>query len=223
MAQALLASVPGEPADRPVSDPSVTSAGTVRVTYATPTAPDDGGSAILSYELQMDGGDGGDFTSIHGSSSNSMATHFTVSQGVLKGRTHRFRYRAKNAVGWGPFSAEASVLAADRPSRPDPPQFSSFALETLTVTVTASPDNGGTALLGTELWRDAGDDFSSVFVLVAGYDGASPTYGLTAVDGMAPGKTYRLKSRSFNAIGASVDSIAAYVAFGDVPGAPGQP
>ena len=224
VAHALLASVPGLPADVPVSDPSVTSSDALRVTFALPDAPDDGGSPILSYELQMDSGDGGDFISIHGFSPYSMATHYTATQNVSKGRTHRFRYRAKNAVGWGPFSAEASVLAASRPSRPEPPAFSSFSAGTLTVTITPSADNGGTALLGTELWIDAGDDFSSAFALVTGYDGVAPTYGLTeATDGLAPGGTYRLRTRSVNAVGASTDSIVAYVAFGDVPGAPGQP
>jgi len=52
----------------------------------------------------------------------------------------------------------------------------------------------------------------------------APTYGLTAaVDGVVAGKTYRLKSRSTNAVGASEYSLEAFIAFGPVPGAPGQP
>jgi hypothetical protein len=31
---------------------------------------------------------------------------------VITGRNHRFKYRAKNIVGWGPFSDEAFILAA---------------------------------------------------------------------------------------------------------------
>lgn len=221
---ALLASVPGQPADVPVSDATVTSAAAIKVTFAQPTAPDDGGSPIISYELQMDGGYGGEFLSLVGASPYSMATHFTVTENVLKGRYHRLRYRAKNAVGWGAFSAEATVLAADRPSRPEPPTFSSYSAGTLTVTIGESADNGGTAITAMELWRDAGDDFSSSFTQVTGYDGSSLTYGLTqATDGLLPGKTYRFKTRSRNAIGDSDYSLEAYIAFGDVPGAPGQP
>jgi len=172
----------------------------------------------------MDSGDGGEFTSIHGYSPNSMDTHFTVTTNVFKGRLHRFRYRARNAVGWGAFSEEASILAANPPSRPDSPRFLGFSLGTLTVSVTPSTDNGGTDLIGTELWCDAGDDFTSEFSQINGYDGESPTYGFTeAVDGLIPGKTYRLRTRSLNAIGASAYSIVAYVAFGGVPSAPGQP
>ena len=112
----MLASIPGLPPDVPVSDSTITSSSSIKVTFATPTPPDDGGSPILTYELQMDGGDGGNFTSIHGLTPYSMTTHFTVTEDVSKGRSHRFRYRAKNAVGWGPFSAEAVILAAEVPS-----------------------------------------------------------------------------------------------------------
>ena len=103
VAYALLASVPFAPTDVPVSDTSITNDTTIRVTYASP-APNDGGSAILSYELQIDDGLGGDFTTLVGYSPYTMATHFTIDQGILKGRVHRFRYRAKNSVGWGAYS-----------------------------------------------------------------------------------------------------------------------
>ena len=70
----------------------------------------------MTYDLQMDDGEGGDFVSLHGVSLYSMTTHVTVTENIFKGRTHRFRYRARNAVGWGPYSAEAAVLAAGVPS-----------------------------------------------------------------------------------------------------------
>jgi len=83
----------------------------------------------------MDDGEGGDFVSIHGFSPLSMITHFTAVENIHKGRPHRFRYRARNAVGWGPFSAEASVLAATKPSAPEAPKFSSCSTTVLTVVV----------------------------------------------------------------------------------------
>jgi hypothetical protein len=172
----------------------------------------------------MDDGQGGDFTSIQGFSPSSMARHFTVRDNVLKGRAHRFRYRARNAVGWGPFSSEATVRAAERPSRPEPPRFSGFDSGTLTVTISPSADNGGSALLATALEVDAGDDYTSAFSGVTGYDGASASYGLTAgAEGLVLGRTYRLRTRSTNAVGASDYSLVAYVAFGGVPGAPSAP
>jgi hypothetical protein len=48
---ALLASVPGQPTDVPASDPAVTSAEAIGVTFAEPTPPASGGSPITSYEL----------------------------------------------------------------------------------------------------------------------------------------------------------------------------
>ena len=224
VAYAILASVPGEPADVPVSDDSVTSTDVIKVSYAQPAPPDDGGSPILTYELQMDDGAGGDFVSLTGFSPYSMIQHFTVVENVSKGRVHRFRYRAKNAVGWGPFSQEASILAASPPSAPGPPSFSHFSDDTLFVEIFGSEDNGGTAILAMELWRDAGDDFASSFSQVSDYDGWASTYGFTAAtDGLEAGKTYRLKTRSENAVGYSGFSLEAFIAFGDVAGAPGQP
>ena len=78
----------------------------------------DNGSPLISYELQMDDGLGGDFVSLTGFSPYSMIRHFTVSENVVKGRDHRFRYRVRNAVGWGEFSEESFVLAAVVPSAP---------------------------------------------------------------------------------------------------------
>ena len=63
--------------------------------------PNNGGSPIISYEVQMDDGKNGIFTSIIGFNSNSLVTVYIVDKSIIKGRRHRFRYRAKNIVGWG--------------------------------------------------------------------------------------------------------------------------
>jgi len=57
----------------------------------------------------------GDFTSVVGFNINSLLTTYTITSGIVKGREHRFRYRARNMIGWGPFSDESSVLAATIP------------------------------------------------------------------------------------------------------------
>lgn len=175
----------------PVSDSAVTSDSVLKVTYGAPP-PADNGSPIVSYELQMDDGLGGDFVTLTGFSPSSMIRHFTVSQGVVKGRDHRFRYRVRNAVGWGEYSEESFVLAAVVPSAPFQPIFSSFSAGTLFVEVGVSEDNGGTAILDYELWRDEGDDFSSAFSKVSNFDGQALIDDLTvADDGMVAGRTYR--------------------------------
>lgn len=85
-------------------------------------------------------------------------------------------------------------------------------------------NNGGSLISRYELWVDNGDDFTSDFSLVYGYyDGSKLIYDASENDGLVIGKTYRFISRSVNEIGYSEFSIASYIAFGDVPEAPGAP
>jgi hypothetical protein len=60
----------------------------------------------------MDDGFGGMFISKVGVNSPYLMPTFTVRSIIVKGRTYRFRYRARNCYGWGPFSDELYVLAA---------------------------------------------------------------------------------------------------------------
>lgn len=41
-----------------------------------------------------------------------MLTTVSVTQGIRKGETYRFRYRALNKYGWGPYSDVSYILAA---------------------------------------------------------------------------------------------------------------
>lgn len=111
----------------------------------------------------MDDGVTGDFVSILGFDANSLLKTKTITGPVIKGRQHRFKYRAKNLVGWGPFSADSFVLAATKPKTPLPPYFYSFTSDTLSIVVPRSEDNGGSAITSYELWVDAGNDFTSSF------------------------------------------------------------
>ena len=109
--------MPDTPTDLPTSDPDVTTNTQIKINFANP-APGNGGSGIVSYELQMDDGLGGDFQSIIGFDSDSLLTTYTINTGIVKGRDYRFRYRAKNLIGWGSFSPEREVLAATVPQPP---------------------------------------------------------------------------------------------------------
>lgn len=171
----------------------------------------------------MDDGLSGSYTSIVGFDTNSLLTTYTITSGIVKGRSHRFRYRARNAIGWGPYSDEISILAATIPSAPIKPLFSSFSLSTLYIEIQQSSDNGGSAIQKYELWVDAGDNFASTFNPVTNYAGSSLTYGATTADGLVIGKTYRFKTRALNGINWSEFSEESYIAFGDVPNTPSQP
>jgi len=78
------ASVPGKPIDKPVNDPTVTSDKVIKANYGNPP-PYNGGSPILSFEVQMDDGLAGAFKSIVGSEIRTLLT-YQVTQGVVKGR-----------------------------------------------------------------------------------------------------------------------------------------
>lgn len=154
--------MPEKPTDVPVSDASFTSDKVIRVTFAA-VDPDDNGSAILSYELAMDDGQSNNYVSLVGFDSDNLQKTFTVREGVVKGREHRFKYRVKNAVGWGPYSDVSSILAATTPDAALEPYFVSFAADTLSIAVPRSLNNRGSPILGYEVWVDEGDDFYSDF------------------------------------------------------------
>ena len=59
-----LAGVPDAPTSAPARDHAITSGSVIRVTYSAP--PSDGGSPLTSYEVQMDDGLGGGFSTVAG-------------------------------------------------------------------------------------------------------------------------------------------------------------
>lgn len=134
------------PTDVPVNDPTVTTDKMIKVTFANPP-PVNGGSPILSYELQMDDGLAGPFTSLVGFNTDSMATSYVATQGVVKGRYHLFKYRALNYIGWGPFSNAAAVLAATVPTAPLKPLFNGFTGSVMNLVIQPSPDHGGSTII----------------------------------------------------------------------------
>ena len=79
------AAVPSTPTDMPVSDASITNQDIIKVNYGPISATLNGGSPILSYELQMDDGLGGNFTSLVGLLTPSLETTFVVRQGIKGG------------------------------------------------------------------------------------------------------------------------------------------
>jgi hypothetical protein len=220
----MLASVPEKPTDTPVEDTTVTTGGSIKVTYGSPV-PNNGGTPIISYELQIDDGRSGLFKSVNGYSADSMLLEFTIKEtDIMKGTQHRIRYRSKNVIGWGAFSDETTVLAASKPNAPPKPVFDRYETAnsgTLYINLFKSPSNGGASISAYELERDDGDDFTSSFTKLTTYNGKDLQYGATnSVDGIVIGKVYRFRYRAINIVGLSDWSEEAYIAFGDVPPQP---
>lgn len=98
-------------------------------------------------------------------------THSTNTP-IVRSRVYKFRYRAKNCVGWGPLSGELHVLAADVPQAPPSPTRSSTSALSITLLLYPTRDNGGSVVTGYELLRNDGLE-GSVYVLVSSYSHAT--------------------------------------------------
>jgi len=110
----LLADVPDKPPIAPWMTQSESSASKLFMNYANMDDSLNGGTMILSYSLEWDGdrGRGGEFTSLIGNPKDSLAAQLTIFNGIKQGELYRFRYRARNFYGWGPYSEVTTVLAA---------------------------------------------------------------------------------------------------------------
>jgi hypothetical protein len=104
---------PDSPTRNAASDQS-----TIIVNYPY-SSDNDGGSTILSLNLQWDGATGGvTWTTLIGESPYSTTDSYTVTlaqDGSNEGLTYRFRVRALNIHGWSDTSEWALILAADVP------------------------------------------------------------------------------------------------------------
>jgi len=111
----LAQTVPHKPTSGP-SRGSGTTQTSLQVDFALPSAPLNGGSTILSLNLQWDAGTAGiTWTTLIGESPFSTATSYTISSGIVPGTSYQFKYRAYNVHGWGSLSDSTSILAAEVP------------------------------------------------------------------------------------------------------------
>ncbi len=74
-----------------------------------------GGSEVLSYNLQWNAGSGQVNINLVGYSAPYLHAVNVVTSGVTAGALYNFRYRARNVYGWGPFSDEVTIKAARQP------------------------------------------------------------------------------------------------------------
>lgn len=77
---------------------------------------------IVSYELQIDDGKGGDFVSVGGFDYNTKESEYEIGN-LTSGVSYRLRYRVCNSVGWSTFSPEYNALVADVPTAPSSIEF----------------------------------------------------------------------------------------------------
>lgn len=172
----------------------------------------------------MDDGKGGDFVSLSGYHTNYLKLWYTVERNITKGTIYRFRYRAKNNVGWGPFSDISFIQAANVPAKPPVPVYVSSTTDSITLEFSQSDDDGGTPITEYKLFKDVGDSFSSAFSEVGRYDGSSLTFTMTVNDdGLVSQRIYRFVYVATNALGDSAYSNELIAGIGALPTKPNTP
>ena len=84
---------------------------------------------------------------------------------------YRFRFRAKNMVGWGEFSDESFIQAATKPIKPPAPQYKESDDTSITINFASTIDDGGSPILLYKLYADDGNDFTSSYHRLVLYNG----------------------------------------------------
>ena len=91
----------------------------IEVYWSALTAPENGDSEVLTYNVQWDQGTG-EFVELVGESSSWLGlAHIEDGLDDFEGLSFEFKIRARNKWGWGAYSATKSVVCATVPARPD--------------------------------------------------------------------------------------------------------
>ena len=177
---------------------------------------DDGDSTITSYSLEM-AKEGGIFEPLYGHEVNSLSTSTLISSGISPGAQYRFRFRARNAVGWSDYSKTLYLRAASVPGAPPAPVVFSVDKESITFTLAESEENNGAVIDKHELHMWDGNP-SNPYVLVESYLGVAMTYTHDyddTNDPMSEGTIYYFKFRAHNDAGDGAFSEAVAVGLND--------
>lgn len=176
-------------------------------------APQDGGSAITTYQVQYRL-DGGSFSQSQQVNVNGIVAVVT---GLSNGSLYQFRVRAVTLAGNGSWSSTAS--ATPQAETPSPPNLSVSPADGAINANWNDPDDGGAAVTGFRLEWDSNSNFTSP---------ASANLGSTlnahSVTGLSNGFTYYLRIRAVNSRG-NGDWSATVTAMPEeaVPGVPSVP
>jgi len=194
-----LGDVPLAPPTAPFKLQSMSSTSTIAVQIDAIPASEQEGLTVVSYCLEIDDNLDNVFREVNGCITTSMAlTH--IVRGLELGSIHAFRYKARNAYGWSPYSQTAYLKVATEPGKPmTKPNFisSSETAMQITLDLQSVRANGETiTLFGLEI------DGGSGFVPVVGFDGLSSAVTINAVDeSLTAGSVYTLRYRAQNVIG----------------------
>ena len=189
-----VATVPARPA-RPSASSSSTN--TMEVAWS---APADGGSTIIDYDLRYREGRSGPWTAF----AHQTGVMATIS-GLTAGTYHEVQVRAENGVGAGPWSLSASATTggtapsapATVPAQPATPALLAASPTSIAV-VWIAPDNGGAAIEDYDVQYRAGDSGPWTSWSHVG------TATHTIITGLAETTSYFVQVRAENSVGESL-------------------
>jgi hypothetical protein len=89
----------------------------LKVDWLPLAIPTNGYSEVVSYALEWDQGNG-IWAELTGLTTDSLSLTYSVVQGVVPGNKYLLRVRARNSIGWGPYSEPLEIKAATWPEIP---------------------------------------------------------------------------------------------------------
>lgn len=195
---ALVAGLPGTPANILAITSEVTGS---QIAFTIPETTDDGGSSIETYQVMVDDGAGGDFTTISGYPEYSLQTNFVISSGIQMGSTYRVMYSVKNKIGWAT-SGITYILAAQEPSMPGTPVYVSSSSTSLVIEFGTSESNGGDTITGYTVQIDKEDGNGYVDLTTYTPDTTTVTLTIDSTDAtkLKSGSIYRFRSYAVNSL-----------------------
>lgn len=153
----------------------------------------------------------------------SLVTTYYISNGIVRGRTYRLRYRTLNGVGYSGYSPLLYATAANVPNAPPSPYLISATGTSIQLGFYETAENGGSQVLSYELWRDNGA-LGTAFTKVTTYTDNAMTHTLTtAANAITGGLIYTFKYKAVNVIGASAFSPEVRFAIASPPAKPATP
>lgn len=211
----LLASAPEDPTVAPTAIVSMaTTSALIKISAAPITA--DGGSTITSYSIEVDDGQGGEYTALFGTSSDSLSVIYTL-RDVIEGLTYRIRYRSKNIIGWSGYSPIQYAIVMDVPEPPASIAVVSVSDTSIVLSFSECEDNNGGQVEYYTLYRNNGTGTTDL-VTTSAYDGTTQfNVNTTSDSDLVVGITYTFYVTAHNDAGESELSDGIAVALARVP------
>jgi hypothetical protein len=204
------ADIPTDPTNSPYQDLNNLSLSYIMIKYDPPIS--DGGTTIIEYSLEKEVN--GIYTVI---TSSMYANLYFKDTSVTKGQAYTYIYRYRNAIAWSNYSPIGSLTCAVLPTQPPAPKLDSSSTTSIKLTLSPSPDNGGSPILYYNLYMDNGD-LTVPMTKINAYDGTSTSYTISS--GLTPTTKYRFAYTAVSAMGESEQIFESRFAAARLPDKP---